>query len=190
MTLFPVNQQSSSSLLLLLLLLSMLFSGCSSSGLDPDMPEGFAVEKGSLYLSRASLHSLDFEKYTFSPKNLLQECGIIRKGKTVTTHQQLFALENSVSIMNEIWQILELVQAGEAQLGAPGTGDTMFDPGRLFLQVTGQGNTLKLQTSLDEVVDAKAAIAEEIRLLVRQVRGQAEPTACGNPSFHGIGFDK
>ena len=170
----------------------MLLSACAATKKTADMPEDFSVTETALYLSRASLHSTDFEQYKLNGFKLFQECGSIRKGRHIPAHQQLFDLDENKhhKLMQSVWSVLKLAHDGKAQLADPGENNTMFDPGRLFLTIKGNGNTLKLHTSLDTVSDANSDAEEALNTLARDIRGLTKPAACGNPSFYGLGHSR
>jgi hypothetical protein len=138
------------------------------------------------------MHSLDFEQYKLLGNRMYQECGVIRRGRPVPVHQQLFDISESEheELMERTWEVLTLAHAGEAQFAAPGTSDTMFDPGKLLVSISGNGNTMKISTNLDSIIEATNSSEEAVQELARLIRALTKPAACGNPSFYGLGFDQ
>jgi len=136
------------------------------------------------------MHSRDFEHYKVTNKRLFQECGVIRRGRHVPTHQELFDLKDSVytEAMGRVWTLLELSAKGEAQFEEPGNTDTIFDPGRVLITIKGNNNSLKITTSVDSIVDTTTKASTEANELVRLIRGAAKPAACGNASFYGVNY--
>lgn len=181
-----VNILNLSRSLLAICLLGSLVA-CSSttpSNMQPD----FQVAEIAIYMHRANMNTTDFEQYKLSGGRLFQECGVIVRGRNIPAEQQLFDLSSNENgeLMSLTWKLLELSQAGKAQLEGPGSSSSMFDPGFLALKVKGNGNVLQLKTSVDATAEATSEASRVVNQLTRRIRALAKPTACGNRNFYGL----
>jgi hypothetical protein len=171
------------------ILVCLAATGCWSS--EPPTPnEQPAVVSYSLFLSRGSLTSNDFEQYRSLPEGLFAECGDVQRGRAHTSYQGIEPIqpETTSAIAAKAQEVIEQLKADEPPLfDAPGTGTGFTDPGKFTLLLGVEGNRHEVRTSLDWVEQQHTLFAKRLNTLTQLIRGVPARALCGNGEFYGVG---
>jgi hypothetical protein len=174
------------------LAVAILLVGCSGSEpiSVPDEPvTDLSKLSYSLYMTRGSLTSQEFEQYKTLPQGLFVECGTIHRGRPQTVAQgvERNAPEQSQPAKLAAFELLQILNFEESlKLDAAGTGTGFADPGKYILTINNDGTKREIKTSLDWVEQKRTAFSTKLHTFTRLVRGIPATPPCGNAEFYGI----
>ena len=157
---------------------------------SPDPTQKIANYSLEIYMARASLAGAEFEQYKVLSSGVYQECGMIRRGRAVTSQQTILPVLSEVRA--EVGVILkalveQLAQKPMTTLPAPGKVDDMFDEGKFTLLATVDGEQLSVSTTFDEVINGEDEFRQAFVRLTELLRGVPSEPPCKNADFYGIG---
>lgn len=168
--------------------LSTALSGCFFSDVPLSVPPAvnFSYE---LYIARASLTGTEYEQYKLLPMGIYQECGLIRRGRSVVGQQGILTLPQSaraematlISALSE-----RMLSNPPEHMPTPGTNADMFDPGKFLLTGYADGKPLSIKTSFDAVVNGSSELEQAMARLAETARGVSETPPCKNIEFFGL----
>ena len=168
--------------------ISTTFSGCFSSDTPLSDPPTTNISY-ELYMARASLTGTEYEQYKLLPMGMYQECGILRRGRSVVTQQDILALPQSVrGKMAALFAALSerMLSNPPENMPTPGNNADMFDPGKFLLTGFTDGKPLSIKTSFDAVVNGSSEIEQVMARLAETARGVSETPPCKNVEFFGL----
>ena len=168
--------------------LSTALSGCFFSDTSLSNPPTVNVSY-ELYMARASLTGTEYEQYKLLPMGIYQECGIIRRGRSVVTQQGILTLPQSaradmtmlISALSE-----RMLSNPPEHMPEPGNNADMFDPGKFLLTGFADGKPLSIKTSFDAVVNGSSEMEQVMARLAETARGISEEPPCKNTEFFGL----
>jgi hypothetical protein len=170
------------------LLAPLLLASCSLFGAsDEDLRN---VESVELFLSRASLGNAEFEHVKLTKGALFYECGKLQRGRYFPAEQEVVNLRASQerTVVREASAFFESYSEREWSWAPPGMNKDLTDPGEVKLLMRVEGKTVKVETSLDSIADARHRGERGLARVVRTMRGAAGGKLCGNSQFFGLGF--
>lgn len=168
----------------------ILFSASCSSVSAPERELEGANYSLEVYMVRASMAGADFEQYKVLPTGLYQECGMIRRGRSVTAQQNIIPLSGEVR--GEVGGILkalteQLTQQPSTTLPSPSDAVDMFDPGKFAFIATVDGEKINFTTTFDEIVNGEDEFRQAVVRLTELLRGVPSEPPCKNTDFYGMG---
>ena len=180
----------------LLILAIVGLPGCSTVQEAPLQPGQISsIRELTLFMSRTSLSSTDFEQYKLlNDETLFVECGEKKGGRFFPTIQKLYAVNKAAT--NDVKDALAYLVSSKTyqqnRFESPEESDSIFSPGSFSLRFStesAQGAfTGNLTTTLDSLLDAKSAGEKALFRLAKSIRtsySSSEPH-CGEESFYGI----
>jgi len=170
----------------------LLLSACSLIEQTPPAapPEKLAQVRYTLYVSRASLATTEFEQYKLLPSGLYAECGTIHRGRPETKEQVIEKVaDDSLQASREMaYEVYEKLRSSDSlHVDQPGTNASLVDPGKYILSIQVDSSSAELKTSLDFVERRQESIAKEANALTQLIRGMTSKPLCGNGEFYGLG---
>jgi len=177
--------------LLRLLCLGLLLSGCATSHKTfSGTPGENSAVSYTLYVSRSSLTTTEFEQYKLLPSGLYSECGTIHRGRPETRQQTIEKIDadkvvKSGELARELFGVLSSLD--HSSVDAPGTSSGLADPGKYTLTVQLGDKKVDLTTSFDFVERQRSSISARAYILTQMIRSMPSRTLCGNQDFFGIG---
>lgn len=166
--------------------------GCFGSSTEsPPAVQSADVSKVSytLYMTRGSLTSQEFEQYKTLPQGVFLECGTIHRGRPQTAFQGLEtgAAERQDPAKIAAHEVLALLASGEEpKIDEPGTGTGFADPGKFILTISDGGAKREIKTSLDWVEQKRTSFASKLHSFGELVRAIPSNPPCGNSEFYGL----
>ena len=170
----------------------VVIAGCSASTPEPAQlatSEELSAISYSLYISRASLTSQEFEQYKTLPQGVFVECGTIYRGRPQTSFQGIEAGTQSQQEATKAaaYALLQILNSNESpKFDEPGVGSGFADPGKYVLTIGSGSSRREIKTSLDWVEQKRTAFAGKVHEFTTLVRGMPSTSPCGNAEFYGI----
>ncbi len=141
-----------------------------------------------VYLARKNLNTTEFEQFNMVDDILVYECGKLEKGKHNINSQETRKItkteieEAKISAL-KVAQISKKTKIGYEK---PGDLSTMFDTGKLSIELKIDEDVTKIHTSLDSIVNGKTNREKSILNFIKNIRANLNDT-CGNKKFYKIG---
>lgn len=184
----PKNLCTSRHLPLILVCLgSFLLGSCALSPQPPAASE-IPLRSVAAYYHRAGSLGADFEQFKLTDSKLFFECGLVSGGRHAAKQQRIVPVSTQqlAQIKSEAWQVRRYVEELHAQFTPPGTGSSLFDPGKLSLTLQFENGSQKIETSFDSVASGTEGRAAVVKALVQSLRSAAGDSLCGKSSFYGF----
>ena len=169
------------------LLAAILTTACSLSPQSPP-PATIALRSVALYYHRGHSLGSDFEQFKLDSNRLFIECGAVSGGRHSAKEQRIVALspEQLDDVKSKAWQVRRYVEELRAQFKASGTGSTIFDPGRLSLELRFDDGSHKIETSFDSIANGTEGREAVVKEVVQAIRAAAGNPPCGKGTFYGL----
>lgn len=174
---------------LLLLLTCLLPVSCSIFASSPaPLGNDRKVDALELFVSRASLGTVEFEQYKVSEGLLFAECGAISRGRFVPREQNSFDLssEEQQRISGKAAEFLAFTAQENLSLAPAGDNSSLADPGQFYLTLVMPEGRKEFMTSLDAVTNADGRTQEKLKEMAELIRRSSAFGHCGLKDFYGL----